>query len=77
MKGTVIRMEYDKGYGFIRGDADNRARFMHARGVVNRADFDIMKPGDRVEFTPTNDGPKADGLRAVNVTFASEDPSAE
>lgn len=67
MRGTVIRMEYNKGFGFVRGAENNRAYFMHAKNFRVAGTFDTVKVGDTLEFTPTNTGPKADGLRAVEI----------
>ena len=68
MKGTVIRILPNKGFGFIRGE-DGLSRFMHASTVQPRAAFDTMREGQCVEFDPTEDGPldKGNGLRAENV----------
>jgi cold shock protein len=62
MKGQVVRMLSDKGFGFIRGE-DNREYFFHRSAFANWHVEGITE-GDRVQFTPTK-GEK--GLRAEQV----------
>jgi len=68
MRGTVIRILLNKGYGFVRGE-DGISRFMHSGYVIPKVDFDKMYEGQSVEFTPDESGPpdKGNGLRAINV----------
>lgn len=59
MKGTVIKLFADKGYGFIRG-SDGVNRFFHA-SFVEKKQFDTLQAHDAeagvtgtpVEFDPT------------------------
>ena len=69
MVGTITRILPNKGYAFIRGE-DGLPRFAHAREFVPRTAFDRAYEGQRVNFTPADDGPKdkGDGLRAVQIT---------
>ena len=66
MKGVIIRVLPNKGYGFIRDEA-GRSRFMHAKEVIPAGTFDLMRDGMTVEFEPSNTGEKSDGLRALQV----------
>jgi cold shock CspA family protein len=62
MTGPIIRLLPNKGYGFVRGD-DGLTYFMHAKEVVPRADFDRLREGQNVEFTPAEVGPPTEGNR--------------
>ena len=64
MNGTVVRLNDDKGFGFIRGE-DGADRFFHSSGLQpGTRRFEELRIGDPVEFTHT-DGPK--GPRAEDV----------
>lgn len=60
--GTVKKVD-EKGFGFISQE-DKRDIFFHASGMVDRAAFDQVQPGDRVEFDVDTSGERP---RAVNV----------
>lgn len=62
MYGTVKRLQADKGFGFIRGDADGTDYFFHRTGCGDN--FDSMREGQKVTFEAVN-SPK--GLRAESV----------
>lgn len=73
MKGTVIKLFADKGYGFIRG-ADGVNRFFHATFVDNKQfdtlqahDADAGVTGTSVEFEPgeTDRGLQAHAVRPI------------
>lgn len=68
MNGTITRILPNKGYAFVRGE-DGIARFAHAREFIPRIAFDKAYEGQRVTFTPSDDGPKdkGDGLRATEI----------
>jgi len=51
MRGTVIRLLPNKGYGFVR-DQEGRTRFFHAKAFVNPNDFDLVMEGFVLEFSP-------------------------
>jgi cold shock CspA family protein len=65
MKGTVIRMDLNRGFGFIRGE-DKLSRFFHCKEVKGTL-FDLLSEGDEVLFTPATDGTENNKLRAIEV----------
>lgn len=68
MKGTVIQLPRNKGYGFLRGHGDGLTRFFEAKAVRPPIDFDYLSEGESVTFTPAEDPQgRGNGLRAVNV----------
>jgi len=48
--GTIARLLIDKGFGFIR-DEGGFEHFFH-RSSVRGAVFELLREGQRVEFTP-------------------------
>lgn len=62
MKGKVIRIIADKGFGFIKGE-DNKEYFFH-RSAVKNAQLESLREGSEVEFEES-EGSK--GLRAEDV----------
>lgn len=69
MRGTIIRLIPNKGFGFIRGDEDGISRFAHARAFT-ALDFDRAREGQAVEFTPVVDPEgKAGGQRAMDIVL--------
>ena len=54
--GTIARLLIDKGFGFIR-DESGVEHFFH-RSAVRGAVFELLREGQRVEFT---DGRLAEG----------------
>ena len=75
IKGVIIQIIPNKGFGFIRGD-DDYTRYFHAKDVIPIRAFDKMFIGQRVKFTPIDlspDGEKRNnGLRGVQVEVDSE-----
>lgn len=63
--GTVYKLEKDRGFGFIRGD-DGMSRFFHMRDVKD-VPFDMLKQGQRVQFTPSLDPDHENKPRAREV----------
>ena len=57
--GTIARLLIDKGFGFIR-DEGGIEHFFH-RSSVRGAVFELLREGQRVEFTPeeSQKGPRA------------------
>ena len=70
MTGVVKKMFKDKGFAFIEG-SDGLTRFMHVKHVVPRIAFDLMNEGDAVEFVPTEEVGRGNGLRAEQVKCLS------
>jgi cold shock CspA family protein len=62
LKGTVVRLLPDKGFGFLAGP-DGTEYFFHRSAAP--LDFDALSVGCLVTFVPT-EGPK--GPRAERVT---------
>ena len=52
--GTIARLLIDKGFGFIR-DESGMEHFFH-RSAVRGAVFELLREGQRVEFTPEESG---------------------
>ena len=61
--GTIARLLIDKGFGFIR-DEGGIEHFFH-RSSVRGAVFELLREGQRVEFTPEDSqkGPRAGDVR--------------
>ena len=53
-EGTIARLLMDKGFGFIRDDRGIE-HFFH-RSSVRNAVFEMLREGQRVEFTPEDTG---------------------
>jgi len=66
MRGKVIKVNHEKGFGFIRG-ADGVERFFHKSGLQRTAGvaFEDVAPNMDVEFEAVDDAPK--GPRAMEV----------
>ena len=52
--GTIARLLIDKGFGFIR-DESGIEHFFH-RSSVRGAVFELLREGQRVDFTPEDSG---------------------
>ena len=63
--GKVKRLVSDKGFGFIRDDGGIE-HFFH-RSSVRGAVFELLREGQRVEFTPEDSGkgPRAGDVRLI------------
>jgi CspA family cold shock protein len=63
--GTIARLLIDKGFGFIR-DEGGTEHFFH-RSAVRGAVFELLREGQRVEFTTEESpkGPRAGEVRLV------------
>jgi len=59
--GTIARLLIDKGFGFIR-DEGGIEHFFH-RSSVRGAVFELLREGQRVEFTQK--GPRAGDVRLI------------
>ena len=64
-EGTIARLLMDKGFGFIRDDRGIE-HFFH-RSSVRNAVFEMLREGQRVEFTPedTGKGPRAGNVQII------------
>lgn len=70
MKGTVAKIVSDRGFGFIKPEAEGaKDLFFHARNVIGDVVFDDLKEGDIVTYE-MEDGPK--GPSAVDVAKAGD-----
>jgi cold shock CspA family protein len=67
-RGTVVRMDKAKGYGFIV-DSAGEQRFFH-RSVVLDGGFDALQEQQPVDFEPFNDdrGARAQKVRPAGAT---------
>ena len=65
MKGTIVRVDQQKGFGFIR-DEGGTEHFFH-RSAVRGAVFELLREGQRVEFTAEDSakGPRAGEVRLI------------
>jgi cold shock protein len=63
--GTIARLLIDKGFGFIR-DEGGIEHFFH-RSSVRGAVFELLREGQRVEFTTeeSGKGPRAGEVRLI------------
>lgn len=64
--GTIARLLIDKGFGFIR-DETGVEHFFH-RSAVRGAVFELLREGQRVEFTAEDSGkgPRAGDVRLLD-----------
>ena len=63
-QGTIRTIRDDRGFGFIRGDEDQRELFFHA-SVVEGGAFDQLREGQRVEY---DEGPDERDPRRSRAT---------
>ncbi len=65
MKGTVKRIMYEKNFGFLSVEDEEKDIFFHRSGV--KEEFDDLKDGDEVEFDleDTDRGPQATNIVKV------------
>ena len=63
--GTIARLLIDKGFGFIR-DESGSEHFFHRSAVLGTV-FELLREGQRVEFTPeeSQKAPRAGDIRLV------------
>jgi CspA family cold shock protein len=65
MRGSIVRVVRDRGFGFIR-DERGQEVFFHATGVTGGTAFDTLVEGQEVTFDKEQDT-RGRGERAVNV----------
>lgn len=63
MNGTVTDVFKARGFAFIK-DETGVVRFAHIREFIDQLEFDFLRRGQRVEFTPVEE---SSGLRAIEV----------
>jgi CspA family cold shock protein len=64
MRGTVVRMIRDRGFGFVRCEDGTEVFFHHSS--LPRGVFDTIQEGQEMEFDIENDV-RGRGQRATNV----------
>ncbi len=67
MKGTIARLQLEKGFGFIKDEA-GQDYFFH-RSAVYGEGIENLREGDSVDFTPGvgPKGPWADSVRRTST----------
>ena len=73
MRGQIVRLVRDRGFGFIRTES-GREIFFHATGLVGRT-FESLSEGEHVAFDVERD-PRSQRDRAVNVRPMGEEAAA-
>ncbi len=65
MKGTVKRIMYEKNFGFLSVEDEEKDIFFHRSGVKD--DFNDLRDGEEVEFDleDTDRGPQATNIVKV------------
>jgi CspA family cold shock protein len=66
MTGSVKKVVFDRGFGFIAAD-DGQEYFFHRTGLDSSLEFDRLGDGDRVTFEVerSDRGPRARRVRAA------------
>ncbi|MDP8923816.1 MAG: cold shock domain-containing protein [Chloroflexota bacterium] len=64
MRGTIVRMIRDRGFGFVRIEDGSEIFFHHSS--LDRGVFDTLQEGQELEFEIENDV-RGRGQRATNV----------
>ena len=64
MRGTIVRMIRDRGFGFVRIDDGSEIFFHHSS--LERGVFDTLQEGQELEFEIETDV-RGRGQRATNV----------
>ena len=64
MRGTIVRMIRDRGFGFVRIDDGSEIFFHHS--ALERGIFDTLQEGQELEFDIENDV-RGRVQRATNV----------
>ena len=69
MTGRVVRINREKGFGFIQPEGGGEDHFFH-RSAVTKPRFDQLQEGARVSFEPGagDKGPRAADRRAGTLT---------
>jgi cold shock protein len=66
MTGTIKKVTWDRGFGFIRGE-DGHEYFFHRSELRGGLRFEELKEGQRVSFEPrqAERGPRAAAIAAA------------
>jgi CspA family cold shock protein len=77
LTGTISKLIFDRGFGFIAGD-DGARIFFHHKSVVDGG-FDNLLEGQSVTFDTEPDprGPQARNVRVAAVASTDNAPTAE
>ena len=67
MRGTIVRMIRDRGFGFVRIEDGSEIFFHHSS--LPRGVFDTLQEGQELEFEIETDV-RGRGQRATNVEIA-------
>ncbi len=67
MKGQIVRLVRDRGFGFIRAEGGQEV-FFHRTALVD-GDFDTLRGNEQVDFEMGTDS-RSGRERAVNVRIA-------
>lgn len=64
-QGTIKFFDTTKGYGFITADNNEGEVFVHASGLVDKTDSQLLTKGNRVQFE-ISQGKKGDQATIVS-----------
>jgi cold shock protein len=66
LAGTITRVVFERGFGFIAAD-DGKEYFFHRSGLDSSIDFDRLDVGERVSFEieRSDKGPRARFVRVA------------
>jgi len=67
MTGTVARIILTRGFGFIVGDEDGEDYMLHVSELRESLQWESIRKGTRLSFTPRKIGGKGNSLRAIDV----------
>ena len=74
MRGTVVRMIRDRGFGFVRCEDDTEVFFHHSS--LPRGIFDTIQEGQEMEFDIETDvrgrGQRATNVELINSAYNSQ-----
>lgn len=66
MTGIITRMLTTKGFGFVKGE-DGCEYFMHAKDIDIDQRWEQLEKGQRVTFTPVQNGTGGNKRRAMGA----------
>lgn len=80
MKGTIVKLVKERGFGFIRptasGHPSHQDLFFHASRAADGCDFDQLEEGQLVEFAVMMDFSKGHQVLATGVRPAADELAA-